>query len=233
MRSSNKYKAVVFDLFGTLVSTFSSREHDIVLDKMARVLGVENALFARVFDYDMRAAREKGEYSTIEENIKVACHQLGVKPKPDDIQRAAMYRYEFMKRALWPRDDAIQTLKRIKEKGFAVGLISDCSPEVPEMWGETPFAKLIDASVFSCDVGIKKPDLRIYRWLCERLDVEARECLYVGDGDSSELEGALKIGMEPVLIRVEGEDGRDRDRPVVDKWKGKRISALREVLKYV
>ena len=233
MRSNYQYKAVVFDLFGTLVRTFSSREHDVVLDRMARVLGVESATFARIFDNDMRGAREMGEYATIEENIEVACNQIGVKPKPEDIQQAAVYRYEFMKKALLPREDAIETLNRIKAKGLAVGLISDCSPEVPVIWDETPFAKLIDVAVFSCEVGIKKPSRKIYRMLCERLGVDGQESLYVGDGDSSELEGALGLGMEPVLIRVKGEEEQDRDRPLVEEWEGKRISALREVLKYV
>ena len=233
MSSHHKYKAVVFDLFGTLVGTFSSSEHDVVLANMAKTLGVESAAFARLFDYDMRVAREKGEYSTIEENIEVACNQLGVEPKPDAIQKAVMYRYEFIKTSLLPRDDAIQTLNQIKAEGLAIGLISDCSPEVPVMWSRTPFAKLIDAAVFSCEVGAKKPDPKIYQRLCERLDVEPQECLYVGDGDSAELEGALEMGMDPVLIRVKGEEEQDRDRPLSDEWKGKRISALREVLKYV
>jgi putative hydrolase of the HAD superfamily len=227
------YQAVVFDLFGTLVGTFSSSAHDIVLENMARTLGVTNDPFAELFDYDMRTARELGEFSTIEENIEVACKQLGVNPAAKAIEEAAKYRYDFMENALKPRNDAVQTIKLIKSRGYATGLISDCSPEVPILWPRIPLAELVDVSIFSCEIGIRKPDRRIYKLLCERLGVKPSECLYVGDGDSSELEGALAIGMDSVLIRIQGEDEHDRDRPLADNWKGKRVSMLSGVLKFL
>jgi putative hydrolase of the HAD superfamily len=112
-------------------------------------------------------------------------------------------------------------------------LISDCSPEVPVLWSKTPFAKLIDVPIFSCEVGIKKPDQEIYRLLCDRLGAAPGECLYVGDGDSFELEGALEAGMTPILIRVAGEDEYDRDRPSADAWNGEQISELSGILQFV
>lgn len=233
MDTNNKYKAVIFDLFGTLVGTFLSSTHDLVLDKMAKALGVQDEAFAKLFDYDMRFDRETGKYSTIEENIKRACNLLGKNPKPTDIAKAAKSRFEFMERSLLPRKDAIQTINRIKTKGYVTGLISDCSPEVPVLWPKTPFAKIIDVSVFSCEVGIKKPDQRIYQILCNKLAIEPGECLYIGDGDSSELEGALEVGMEPVLIRVKGEDDHDRDRPLADTWNGRKVFSLSDVLQYL
>ena len=227
------YKAVVFDLFGTLVGTFSSSAHDIVLENMAKTLGVEIGAFAQLFDYDMRKAREMGNFPSIEENIKVACKQMGVNPSATTIDKAARHRFDFMKDALDPRNDAIQTIVQIKSKGYKTGLISDCSPEVPMLWSETPFAKIVDVPIFSCEVGIKKPDQRIYKLLCDRLGVKPEECLYIGDGDSSELEGAIEVGMDPVLIRIKGEDAYDRDRPLVDHWKGKKISVLSDIMQFV
>jgi len=232
MKSKN-YKAVVFDLFGTLVSTFSSSMHDIVLENMAKMLDVPNDAFAKLFDYDMRAAREMGDFASIEENIKIACKQLGVNPGTTTIEKAAIYRFDFMENALAPRKDAIQTMVQIRSKGHKIGLISDCSPEVPVLWSASPFAKIVDVPIFSCEVGIKKPDQGIYNLLCDRLGVKPTECLYVGDGDSFELEGALEAGMDPVLIRVEGEDTYDRDRPLAANWKGKKISVISDIMQFV
>ena len=42
---------------------------------------------------------------------------------------------------------------------------------------------MIDEPVFSCVVGLCKPDPRIYRLALERLSVQAEESLFVGDGD--------------------------------------------------
>jgi putative hydrolase of the HAD superfamily len=162
-----------------------------------------------------------------------ACNLLGINPKPSDIGKAAKFRYEFMERSLIPRKDAVETINQIKTKGYVTGLISDGSPEVPILWSKTPFVKIIDVPIFSCEVGIKKPDREIYPLLCDRLGVQPNECLYVGDGDSSELEGALGVGMDPVLIRVKDEDEHDRDRPLANTWKGKKISGLSDVLQFI
>jgi putative hydrolase of the HAD superfamily len=233
MNTNTQYKAVIFDLFGTLVGTFSSNAHDLVLNKMAKILGIEYEAFTTLFDRDMRVAREMGKYSTIEENIKSACKVLGVNPRTHDVINAAQYRLEFMEQSLLPRSDAIQTIKQIMSKGCMIGLISDCSPEVPILWSKTPFAELIEVTVFSCEVGIKKPDQRIYQLACDKLKIEPGECLYVGDGDSSELEGALAVGMDPILIRVQGENNHDRDRSPAYSWSGKKVSSLSDILQYV
>jgi putative hydrolase of the HAD superfamily len=50
------------------------------------------------------------------------------------------------------------------------------------------------------EVGVCKPDPRIYRAACEQLKVDPRECLYVGDGGSRELTGAAAVGMTPVRL---------------------------------
>ena len=42
-------------------------------------------------------------------------------------------------------------------------------------------APLLDAHVFSVEVGMCKPDPGIYAEACRRLDVRPDECLYVGD----------------------------------------------------
>jgi len=78
-------------------------------------------------------------------------------------------------------------------------------------------------------VRIRKPEPAIFRIMCERLGVEAGDCLYVGDGDDHELEGAREAGMHPVLIRVPDE-GDDCFRNTELEWSGPRISAIPEVL---
>jgi putative hydrolase of the HAD superfamily len=58
-----------------------------------------------------------------------------------------------------------------------------------------PVAPLLDACVFSVEVGMCKPDPAIYAEACRRLGVRPQECLHVGDGGSHELTGADEVGM--------------------------------------
>ena len=50
----------------------------------------------------------------------------------------------------------------------------------------------------SCDVKLKKPDIRIYELCAGKLNVKPEECLYVGDGGSNELSAAITAGMKPL-----------------------------------
>jgi putative hydrolase of the HAD superfamily len=106
-------------------------------------------------------------------------------------------------------------------------LITVCSEDVPDVWSETVFADVFDATVFSCSVGLRKPDPRIYRIACEELDVEPEDAVFVGDGANDELAGAERVGMRAVLIHRVGED------PLWDEvreWRGPRITAIPQVL---
>ena len=41
-----------------------------------------------------------------------------------------------------------------------------------------------------------KPDKRIFELCMKKLNVNAEECLYIGDGGSNELDAASKVGMK-------------------------------------
>jgi len=146
------------------------------------------------------------------------------------VKAATEIRVSFSRECLRPRHDAVSVLTRLRSHGLFLGLVSDCSAEVPAIWHETPLAEHFDAAVFSCVVGTKKPDPRMYREAYERLTVLPERCLYVGDGFSQELDGARRLGMHPVLIKVPCEVSDDSPHNEASSWNGDRISSLTEVI---
>ena len=226
-----KYDAVIFDLFGTLVDIFSTREYKVLVDEMCEVLGIAPADFAARGE-ETADVRTRGEVS-VRESLAELCRDLGVDVAPDQIERAVEMRVDFVRGVLVPRDDAASTLAALRERGLKVGLISDCSEEVVAAWPSTPLAPLVHEAVMSASVGLKKPDAAIYELACERLGVEPSACLFVGDGGSRELSGATAVGMDAVLIRVPGDAGDAVFRRDAEDWDGLRVGALREVLALV
>ena len=109
-------------------------------------------------------------------------------------------------------------------------MISDCAPELPEIWNDTPFAPYFDVTVFSCTAGMNKADPRIFQIALEQLAVEPENCLYIADGMRNELANAKKLGMHSVQILVPGEID---DSPIREDWQGPSITSLREVLDYL
>ena len=225
-----RYSCVIFDLFGTLVDNTSREEYDVMLTRMADVLGVTPKDFIEhwggtFYDRMVGALQDTGS------NILNITDFLGVEVEREHLEEATRIRREFTSRMMVPKPGALETLEEIRKRGLKIGLISDCSSEVPILWEGNPLSPLIDVSVFSCVEGVKKPDARIYLSACERLDVRPEECLYVGDGSSHELTGASYVYMDPVLIR----DPREKDPYRIDRdsWEGKEIQSIPEVLELI
>ena len=122
---------------------------------------------------------------------------------------------------------ALETISELRARSFSIGLITICSDDVPALWPETPFHGLFDAEVFSCSVGLRKPDPRIYQLACEQLGVEPSEALFVGDGANDELDGARRVGLRAILIH---KAGQDPVWPEVRTWDGLRVTSIPEVL---
>ena len=225
-----KYTAVVFDLFHTLVDSPPHDDSRRNLLEMASAIGAPGDEFARLWA-NTYTERSEGVFATTEAAISHVCAALDVQPKARDINAASAIRVGLLRHALVPRPGAAETLAELRKSGRRIGLLSNCTTEIPLVWKENPLAPLVDVPVFSCNEALRKPDERIYHLAAERLHVNPQDCLYIGDGESDELTGASKAGMHPVLIRVphralsEGSEA--------GSWLGPAIASLGEVLTLV
>lgn len=224
------YRAIIFDFFGTLVSSFSSTRYRRVIEKMASLVHAPVRAFTERW-LETFQERVTGVFPDVESNIRSICGELGVSPSSEECARAVRVRFEFAREHLIPREGAIDVLRTLKKRGYLLGLLTDCSSELPSLWDETAFQPLFDATVFSCKVGIRKPAPEIYEELCRRLGVSPGECLYVGDGGSNELSGAERAGMTAILLFDEAEQGAtDIIRIDGEDWQGPQILGLEEIL---
>ena len=223
-----KYRAVVFDLFGTLIDFLPDSDYEENSHRMADALGVPGADFRRAW-IETGHERTRGLFGGMEDDIRAVCARFGASPSPEQVSQAAAIRLELALRNHQPRTDVIPTLKLLKSHGLKVALLSDTASDTPAVWPHTPFAGVMDAVVLSCEIGTRKPDPRMYAAVCERLEVAPRECLYVGDGGSHELAGALSYGMDPVLIRAGYDSQYDNRRPDAHGWPGLVIARIAEV----
>ena len=224
-----KYRAVVFDLWGTLVDELTYPEANRLVyrqkvDETADLLGLDRDAFADA--WAAGAGERLVDIFSTEGALLHICGRLGVEPDAGRLRAAVDVRFEYVRGALSPRPGTVETLATLRALGYRVGLISNCSEEVSALWSSTPFAPLVDTAVLSYDVRLAKPAPRIYEVAVEGLGVAAEECLYVGDGTSNELSGASKAGMTAVLMRAPY-DQADGAR---ESWDGMRISDIREVL---
>lgn len=187
-------KAVVFDMFETLITHYDSPFY--FGTQMALDAGVEEEQFQKIW----RASDEdrttgKISFEEIIEKIlrENDCYS---ESKVNHIVRKRMQCKEELLQHL--HTEILPMLQALKEKGIFIGLISNCFSEEAVVIKNSILYPYFDAVCLSYDEGMQKPDQAIFKRCLEKLNVQADECLYVGDGGSSELEAATMAGMKAV-----------------------------------
>lgn len=217
-------RAVVFDFYGTLTVTRTPAGSRAARAEQAAILGVDPDRF----DAELGATvdeRFTGAGGDVAGSLRWVCERLGHVPDAPSVQHAAVRRLELERAFGEPRPEAVDVLRTLRADGLRVGVISDCSAELPVYWRGLPIAELVDATVFSFVTGHRKPAPENYLLCCERLGVEPADCLYVGDGGSDELAGARRVGMRAVHLAVpEESDGLVYGKHA--EWDGETVTSL-------
>jgi len=224
---NSKYKAVIFDLFGTLVDNYDLVGYASSLRETSSLLKLRHEDFMKLWN-DTADKRAIGGFKTMEELLEHICRELDTPVKKFDINLAKMVRYDYISLSLTPRQYAVEILSEIKKHNYKVGLISVCGLETPELWPQTPFVPFFDVTLFSSVTGIRKPDPRVFQTSYEQLGVKPEDCLYVDD-TAINLAAAAGAGMSAVLYR----NPEETEYPGVvrpkEEWEGPAITSLPEI----
>lgn len=187
-------KAVIFDMFETLVTLFEGRTY--YSEDIAADTGVDENEFRKHWHFTEHD-RTTGKM-TVEEGLAYAFEKLGVN-SAENVQRAERKRLEALGDTFSAiPEESLGLLKGLRKRGIKTGLITNTFSDECALIKASELYPLFDEAVISYEVGICKPDPGIYRTAVERLGVRAEDCLYVGDGGSGELFAARDMGMKAV-----------------------------------
>lgn len=186
------YRPVIFDLFHTLVHG-ADDERDRVVGEMALVVGVAPAALVAAYHATWRDRLVRWD---VEETVRILAGRLGGTPTDEQVTQAGGHRRALARRVLGNVSTAtLDVLDALRDDGHPLALISNATSETAEAWPHSPLARCFDVTVFSCEVGLAKPDPAIYGIAAERLGVAPADCFFVGDGADGELAGAAAVGM--------------------------------------
>ena len=102
-------------------------------------------------------------------------------------------------------DFAEPTLKKIKSKGYKIGLITNGSHELQyKKLGMLELTDFFDEIIVSGDTPYQKPGERIFLMMAEKMGVEPSEMMYVGDHPLNDVEGSRKAGCVSVWVKTTG-----------------------------
>jgi REG-2-like HAD superfamily hydrolase len=106
----------------------------------------------------------------------------------------ALYSH-FADPAAWRlADDAMVALERLRARGFGIAVVSNWDDRLRATLDGLGVLACIDALVVSAEVGVEKPDPRIFAIACAQLGVAPHQLVHIGDDDDDDLAGARAAG---------------------------------------
>ena len=97
----------------------------------------------------------------------------------------------------WP---IVHEIRRLREEGIAVALLTNNVKEFGDSWRASfPVDELFEIVVDSSEVGMRKPDPRIYELTCSRAGVRPDESVFLDDNVDN-VAAARALGIETVHV---------------------------------
>ncbi len=117
--------------------------------------------------------------------------------------------------------DALPMLRGLRERGIALGVVSNWEAWLPALLDATGLAPFFDQVVISGLRGVEKPDPRIFALALREGGYRPGEVVYVGDSPAHDVVPALAAGLAPVLLDRDGRYPPDGATP--------RLTSLRDL----
>ena len=192
-------KAILFDLFGTLVPNLPSIAWEKSSSQVASILQIDADLYQELWAARFRD-RMVGQILDGDHQFDGLLEEAKIEVPIERRRRAAQLHRDLLREVLVPKPETCSTLDQILSAGLQLALVTDCSSAAPELLDETALGRYFQTRSISAYLGVRKPDPKMYAHSLDALGLAAEECIYVGDGNSEELLGAKKCGLVTVWV---------------------------------
>jgi putative hydrolase of the HAD superfamily len=212
-------RAVLFDYGHTLVDFHRTQE--ALLEAYEQVRGrIEAALYMEAPEVGHLIDRVAGEVDRLvtesytERRMQeldlvevfdgVLSEALGLTVPPDVVRHVVALDHSAFSNSIAVEPAVLRALEALREQGYRLGLVSNVAllpDHMREDLDRLGIGALLDATVFSSEVGTRKPDPRIFAEALQRIGSQASETVFVGDRLYDDVGGARAAGMRTVQTR--------------------------------
>jgi len=194
-------KAVVFDLYGTLAF---ARER-LVHKELPRALGVSGRRWVELIRKELLVR----PFPDTDAFARFVCERLA--PERSDGETLVRSLVEREVASVEAAPGARSLLAFLKRRGFTVGLLSNLASPHKAPVERLGLQEHLDASAYSCDAGMTKPEPRLYLDLLARLGAAPGETLMLGDSEPNDVAAPRRLGMHALLVDSGGGPGSLRE----------------------
>lgn len=199
-------RAIFFDIDGTLYSTreFAARARAASVEAMIRQgLRMEREELLQELEEVIREFSSNYEHHFDKLLLRIPRRVYkGINPALIVAAGVAAY-HETKFRVLAPYEDAYEVLRRLARTELVRGIITE-GLEIKQ--AEKLIRLRLDGFIsaqaifISHQIGISKPNVKLYQRACSDLNLRASECMYIGDNPVTDIDPARRIGMTTVQM---------------------------------
>jgi putative hydrolase of the HAD superfamily len=205
--SAPALRAVLIDALGTLVALAPPGPMLVAALRERHGIELDQAQAERAFAREMAYYREhhheaRDERSLVE--LRRRCAQVLAGELPGRVVALGEEGLvELLLAALHfsPQPDAERALQALQGSGLKVIAVSNWDCSLPAVLGRIGLGGSLDGVVTSGELGVRKPDPRIFAAALELVGAEASAAVHVGDSIANDVHGALAAGIAAVLLR--------------------------------
>lgn len=204
-------KAIFFDAGNTLLcprpsvaevcrTVLAGHGHDIDVARIDAQLHHANDVYEREYRADDTFWTSERRASELwSQMYATVLRRLGLDGEADLLGRRI---YEEFGEVRWwtTYPDVVPGLARLRALGLTLGMISNWDTRLPDICHGLGLSDYFDFVISSANVGLHKPNPRIFEMALGRAGVKAAEACHVGDHYYADVLGARSAGLEPVLI---------------------------------
>ncbi len=190
-----KIKAIILDIGGVLqIGKYhkdhkTSRVHDYVSKKLRISLDQYFDSIDSVYADSIEGkVPEKEALETMAKNLKISVKKLR-KIFIKAYRKNFKFNEQLFKEAL-----------KLKKRGYKIAILSDQWYVSKQALVNSKLKKNFNLIIISCDVGVRKPNPKIYKLITKKLEISAKNCLFI-DNQQWNIKPAKKLGMKTILFR--------------------------------
>jgi len=188
---SSRWDAVIFD-YGRVLSLAPSAAE---LQEFAALVGITEPPFFEIYsatrhDYDAGRADFRQHWQAFAD-------AAGVALRPAQVERIAE-----METLMWLRvnPEALALAREIKAHGVRTAILSNIPHDLLAEVRKFSWLDEFQVKIWSCELGILKPDPAIYRACLDALGCRAKRTLFFDDR-ANNVEAARDLGMEAYIFK--------------------------------
>jgi len=213
-------RGLIFDLGSTLIFNQHNNQWsklrprmvaDLVVELKAQGLAFDDDQFAAAFihnieDFDQQRQTHFKEITT-EYILRVTFQEFNIQANHLDLPRALAALFSFSESQWQPMPHVHPTLRRLQERGLKLAIVSNAADNanVQRLIDNAHLRSYFDPIIVSANVGVRKPNPRIFEPVLKAWNVPANDVVVIGDTLGADILGAKNANMKSIWVTMQAD----------------------------